>query len=192
MRPRELVSAGQKRGASLPPTYQKGRDHTEAVRVLVEAFHSPRPKVKADPEPVAVVSSELIPIQKAQLGESEVNAVSGRDLHAFLEVGKDFSAWMPEQIEAFGFQGGVDFGVFSESGENSKGGRPRKEYMISISISMAKATAPEAEPALNGPMDIDLVALEAEAAEAAGVPSALLLGYDHYDSGHPIPGGGSA
>jgi phage anti-repressor protein len=62
-----------------------------------------------------------------------------KDLHGFLEVGKDFSAWMPESIEAFGFVEHQDFEVFSESGENSKGGRPRKEYMISIS--MAKELA---------------------------------------------------
>jgi phage anti-repressor protein/phage antirepressor YoqD-like protein len=110
------------------------------------AIEATTPLFEAEPEPVppvlerpAVTSSELIPIQKAQIQGEQVNAVSGRDLHAFLEVGKDFSAWMPESIEAFGFVEHQDFEVFSESGENSKGGRPRKEYMISIS--MAKELA---------------------------------------------------
>ncbi|WP_243320418.1 hypothetical protein [Geothrix sp. SG200] len=45
---------------------------------------------------------------------------------------------------------------------------------------------------LNGPMDLDLMAVEAEAMEAAGIPPELLLGYDRIDFGHPIPGGGTA
>ncbi|GLH72054.1 hypothetical protein GETHLI_05560 [Geothrix limicola] len=84
-------------------------------------------------------SSKLIPIQKAQLGGSEVNAVSGRDLHAFLEVGKDFTTWIKDHVEAFSFIEGQDFEVFTENGENPKGGRPAKEYMTSIS--MAKELA---------------------------------------------------
>ncbi len=98
MKPRKLPSAGQTRGAALPPEFQKGRKHTEAVRVLVEVFQAP-PKVVRNPK------------------------------------------------------------VF---------------------------------PAGNGPMDIDLMDLEAQAMEAAGIPPELLLGYDRTDFGHPIPGGGAA
>lgn len=97
---------------------------------------TPRAKFKAESEPVAVVSSELIPIQKAHLGESEVNAVSGRDLHAFLEVGTPLNVWMPRSIEDFGFSEGSDFTTFLME---STGGRPTKEYLISIS--MAKELA---------------------------------------------------
>ena len=54
---------------------------------------------------------ELIKINTSKIGNQEVNAVSGRDLHAFLEVGKTFAAWMPEQIEAFGFEEGKDYEI---------------------------------------------------------------------------------
>ncbi len=113
---------------------------TPEPEVKHDVIRTPRPKVQ-EPEaaPMAVVSSELIPIQRAQLGESEVNAVSGRDLHAFLEVGKEFANWIKDQIEAFGFVDGSDFEVIAESGKNPLGGRPTKEYMISIS--MAKELA---------------------------------------------------
>lgn len=51
---------------------------------------------------------------------------------------------------------------------------------------------PGAETALNGPMDLDLVELEAQAMQAAGIPFALIPGHDQigFDTGHPIPGGG--
>lgn len=108
----------------------------EPVHVVIR---TPRPKVKAESEPMAVVSSELIPIQRTNMGGDEVNAVSGRDLHAFLEVGKDFTSWIKDHVETFGFCERRDFEVFTENGENPKGGRPSKEYMISIS--MAKELA---------------------------------------------------
>ena len=108
----------------------------EAVHRVIR---TPRAKVKSDLEPVAVVSSELIPIQRTTLGGGEVNAVSGRDLHAFLEVGKKFADWITDQVESFGFVEGSDFEVIPEIGKNPLGGRPAKEYMISIS--MAKELA---------------------------------------------------
>jgi anti-repressor protein len=82
---------------------------------------------------------ELIKITNANFSGQKVNAVDGRELHAFLGVGKVFAAWMPEQIEAYGFLEHQDFEVFSESGKNPSGGRPAKEYLISLP--MAKELA---------------------------------------------------
>jgi len=81
----------------------------------------------------------MLPVRMAQLDGDQVNAVSGRDLHTFLEVGKHFSTWMPEQIEAFGFVEHQDFEVLPEFGFNPQGGRPAKTYMISLP--MAKELA---------------------------------------------------
>lgn len=86
-----------------------------------------------------VALSSLLPVSPRRIGDSELNAISGRDLHAFLEVGKVFAAWMPEQIEAYGFVEHRDFEVFSESGKNPQGGRPAKEYLLSLD--MAKELA---------------------------------------------------
>lgn len=72
-------------------------------------------------------------------GRQTVNA---RELHAFLEVGKVFAAWIQERIEQYGFVENQDFIIFSDSGKNSSGikvGRPSKEYHISID--MAKELA---------------------------------------------------
>jgi hypothetical protein len=46
----------------------------------------------------------------------------------------------------------------------------------------------------NGPMDLDLLELEAQAMQAAGIPPQLIPGMNlfGFTEGHPIPGGGRA
>lgn len=70
----------------------------------------------------------LLPINESN-GNQAVNA---RDLHVFLEVGRDFSNWMKDQIEKCDLVENQDYEVFAEKGENPKGGRPSKEYALSI------------------------------------------------------------
>ncbi|MCP8851781.1 ORF6C domain-containing protein [Latilactobacillus sakei] len=56
--------------------------------------------------------------------------VSGRDLHRFLKVGKDFSTWFKDMV-AYGFTEGRDFSPISGK---SSGGRPRIEYAMTIDM----------------------------------------------------------
>lgn len=63
-------------------------------------------------------------------------AVSGRELHDFLEVGKDFSSWFKDMAE-YGFGVGKDFSPISVKTPN--GGRPRIEYVMTLD--MAKEVA---------------------------------------------------
>ncbi len=58
--------------------------------------------------------------------------ISARELYNFLEVGKVFGAWINERIEQFEFIENQDCVVFSEIGKNPKGGRPMKEYLLSM------------------------------------------------------------
>lgn len=60
------------------------------------------------------------------------DAVSARELHNFLESKRDFSNWIKDRIEKYGFIENQDFEVFNKFGENSKGGRPQIEYALSI------------------------------------------------------------
>jgi anti-repressor protein len=84
--------------------------------------------------------NELIQINERLIGDDTIQAVNARDLHAFLEVGKDFSTWVRDRIEQYKFVENQDFGIFPEIGENSeRGGRPSKEY--AISLDMAKELA---------------------------------------------------
>lgn len=79
---------------------------------------------------------ELIPIQLASIENQTVNTVSARDLHAFLEVGTAFKDWIVRRIEEYGFIDGQDFCSFLSE---SSGGRPAREY--AITLGMAKELA---------------------------------------------------
>ncbi len=60
--------------------------------------------------------------------------VNARELHLFLGIGKDFSTWIKKRIEEYKFTENEDFEVFHKNGENSKGGRPSKEYAITLDM----------------------------------------------------------
>lgn len=66
-------------------------------------------------------------------------AVSGRDLHRFLEVGKHFATWIQDRISKYEFIENQDYEVFPNFGKNPNGGRPLTEY--ALSIDMAKELA---------------------------------------------------
>lgn len=76
--------------------------------------------------------SQLLPLQSTALNEEALPTVNARDLHAFLGVGKVFAAWIQERISYCNFTEKQDFMVFSESGKNPSGGRPSKEYYLTL------------------------------------------------------------
>ncbi|MDY6904107.1 MAG: antA/AntB antirepressor family protein [Thermodesulfobacteriota bacterium] len=75
----------------------------------------------------------LVRIRQEQVGE-HTEAVVARELHEFLEVGRDFSNWMRARIAEYGWREGTDYEVFAHFGENLKGGRPAAEYLISLDM----------------------------------------------------------
>lgn len=84
--------------------------------------------------------NELIQITRATIGGAAIQTVNARDLHAFLEVGKDFSTWVKDRIEQYGFQEGEDFVAHLLPNIGEKGqGRPTREY--ALSMDMAKELA---------------------------------------------------
>lgn len=59
-------------------------------------------------------------------------AVSMRDLHAGLQVGRDFTNWAKRMFD-YGFEAGSDYvEVFAKSGENPTGGRPRRDWALTL------------------------------------------------------------
>jgi phage anti-repressor protein len=80
--------------------------------------------------------NELIRISPQKIGAEEIQAVDGRELHGFLEVQTDFCDWMLRRIKEYGFIGDIDF---SSNLRKSPGGRPLKEY--ALSLDMAKELA---------------------------------------------------
>lgn len=81
------------------------------------------------------MSYDLIPVFQATIGQSSVNAVNARELHAFLEVKSKFADWIKNRIQEYEFQQDVDF-VCILNFENSP---PSKEYYITLD--MAKELA---------------------------------------------------
>ncbi|HHA2761864.1 TPA: antA/AntB antirepressor family protein [Stenotrophomonas maltophilia] len=88
--------------------------------------------------------SSMIPIQNVRIGGSIVRSVNARELHAFLGVAKDFPTWIKAQLSRANLVEHMDFEVFPLLVENPKGGRPAKEYILSIEaakhISMMSGT----------------------------------------------------
>jgi phage anti-repressor protein/phage antirepressor YoqD-like protein len=80
----------------------------------------------------------LIPITTGPLGNG-IQTTDARNLHGFLDVGRVFAAWIQDRIAEYKFVEGRDFVVLSESGNNPQGGRPSKEY--AITLEMAKELA---------------------------------------------------
>lgn len=82
---------------------------------------------------------ELIQVSNTVVvGQDVIQTVNARELHSFLQNGKDYSDWIKDRIAKYGFQDGVDFTTTTniplESGKTRGRGRPTKDYHISIDM----------------------------------------------------------
>ena len=78
----------------------------------------------------AIISAELIPITEYH-GR---RVASMRDLHTFLDVSRDFTTWAQQMFE-YGFTEHEDYAeVFPEKGENPNGGRPRRDWAVTMDM----------------------------------------------------------
>nr|DAN46736.1 MAG TPA: KilAC domain protein [Caudoviricetes sp.] len=73
--------------------------------------------------------TELI---KITTNESGNQVVSARELHEFLESKQEFANWIKNRIDKYGFVENQDFEVFDNFINNPNGGRPLKEYALTI------------------------------------------------------------
>lgn len=83
----------------------------------------------------------LINIETKNINGELIQTVNARDLHAFLEVGKDFTTWIKDRINQYGFVENQDYIIVEnlsspKSGSAKSRQRLMKDY--SISINMAK------------------------------------------------------
>lgn len=51
----------------------------------------------------------LITLSDGTIGAAQVQTVNARELHVFLEVGKDFSNWIKDRIDQYDFLENQDF-----------------------------------------------------------------------------------
>jgi phage anti-repressor protein len=79
---------------------------------------------------IKVEGFELIKVEERD-GKQAINA---RELHQKLGSKYQFANWIQERIEKYGFVENQDYEVFKENLKNSKGGRPSKEYALSLDM----------------------------------------------------------
>ncbi len=84
-------------------------------------------------------NQNLIPVFNGKISRSETLLCDARKLHEFLQVGRDYSNWIKDRIEEYGFQENQDFISFRQNGRKPQGGRPSTEYHITLD--MAKELA---------------------------------------------------
>ena len=86
----------------------------------------------------------LIAIHQQSVNNQPLPTVSARELHRFLEVGRDFSNWIKGRIEEFGYESGRDFLAITGSPDlaNQKGrGGDRRSIEYHLTLDMAKELA---------------------------------------------------
>jgi phage anti-repressor protein len=78
---------------------------------------------------LTVVESGLIPIYTNETDQRVVNA---RELHAYLEVGKEYTNWIKDRIKKYGFIEGTDYVTFAEIGKREVGATVKTEYIFNL------------------------------------------------------------
>jgi phage anti-repressor protein len=87
-----------------------------------------------------MTATTLIPVVPGTLGGQKTQLVDARLLHAFLEVGRDFSNWIKGRIEEYGFEQGQDYVTVARSPIPASGNRGAAiDYLLTLD--MAKELA---------------------------------------------------
>lgn len=81
----------------------------------------------------------LIPVFTGELIEQTTQYCNARDLHASLQVGRDFSNWIKDRIEQYGFVEGEDYSPNLANRSDGKPGKRRLDYHLTLD--MAKELA---------------------------------------------------
>jgi phage anti-repressor protein len=69
-----------------------------------------------------------------KVGGGAVPTVNARAVHAYLEIGRDFSTWIRDRIELYGFVENVDFVCSPIPGSKGRGGSNKKDYHLTIGM----------------------------------------------------------
>ena len=83
--------------------------------------------------------NELIPLHPQTINGNAVETVSARELHTFVESKQDFSTWIKNRIEKYGFVENVDYLLHKIVEQTPSGAKHKIEYYITLD--MAKQLA---------------------------------------------------
>lgn len=78
------------------------------------------------------MNTQLIPVFDGTISNETTLLCNARDLHTFLGVGKRFASWITSRITEYGFIENHDFISFSQNWEKPQGGRPTKDYHLTL------------------------------------------------------------
>lgn len=76
----------------------------------------------------------LVPVQQGDINGELIQTVNARELHAYLEVGKDFSTWIKDRIDQYSFAENQDYVCSPILGSEGRGGQNRKDYHLSLDM----------------------------------------------------------
>ena len=83
--------------------------------------------------------NQLIPLRPQTINGNAVETVSARELHSFVESKQDFSTWIKNRIEKYGFVEDVDYLLHKIVEQTPSGAKHKIEYYITLD--MAKQLA---------------------------------------------------
>lgn len=75
-------------------------------------------------------NEQLIPVTENETGDI---TVSGRDVHAFLEIKTEYAKWF-ERMTEYGFTENQDFAVIVKNDENHQVGRPSTDHIVKLDM----------------------------------------------------------
>jgi phage anti-repressor protein len=90
------------------------------------------------------MAMQLIALHTRSINEQTLDTVNARDLHAFLEVGRDFNTWIKARINRYGFIEDEDFMCFENLSSPKRGSsksRTQKVKEYFVTLDMAKELA---------------------------------------------------
>ena len=77
--------------------------------------------------------NELFNLKPVEIAGNQIRAVDARELHTFLDVGRDFSTWIKDRIDLGMFVEGKDY-VLTLTKTGDRSNVVQKDYAISISM----------------------------------------------------------
>ena len=78
------------------------------------------------------MSTEIVHINITEHESTQV--VDARELHAKLGVGRDYRHWIADRLDAVGAEENQGFWVVAKSAQNSSGGRPAVNHIVSLDV----------------------------------------------------------
>ena len=80
------------------------------------------------------MTSSLVTVNESTIGGELIQTVNARELHQFLEVGKDFSSWIKDRIDKYNFVENQDFVCSPVLVSEGRGGQNRIDYHVSLDM----------------------------------------------------------